>query len=356
MYLKLWSLPEASELFSHEKGWTYVGKYPVYRVEVPLTEAAQGALPEPWHGRSFQLLFEMVRRYGAELRDLAPQAAYIGSARGELHTLVERIQGYISGERLSPRLSPETSLGSLGSVLARQLGIQGPAVVVSQTCLSGLLALHQAALHIRSGEGHTVLFGAVEAPLVPFFVETMAAMRIYTTQTASPFVRPGAVERENTFALGEGAVLGIVSREPISAFRLEKIHIQTAIAREGVSFTAVDAEALADLLREMGQAPDFVILHAPGTRQGDAAEWNAIQSVWGAIPALSIKAYIGHTLGAAPLLGLVAALHLMSNRQWVSSPYRTFWTSAPPSRWREAVVIGLGYGGVMGAMRVVYEA
>lgn len=356
MYLRLWSLPEAKELFTYEKGWIRVGDRPAYRVETLSPNPIESLPAELWHGRSFQLLFEIIRRHGSEIRDLAPQAAYIGSARGELHALVEGIQAYLAGEKLSPKLSPATSMGSLGSTLTRHLGIEGPAVVISQTCLSGLLALYEATLYIHAGEGHTALFGAVEAPLTPFFVEMMAAMRIYTQREQPPFVRPGAATGENTFALGEGAVLGILSQSPISPFRLAKVKVRTAMPREGVSFPAVDTEALAKLLRDMGAVPDFVVLHAPGTRQGDAAEWHAVQQVWGDIPALSIKGYIGHSLGAAPLLGLAAALYLLENRHWHTLPYATLWTSSPPTRWREAVVVGLGYGGVMGAVRVAYDA
>lgn len=355
MYLRLWSLPEGQALFTDENGWTHIGGYPVYRIETSSASFSEAMLEAPLQGRAFELLSYLLSRYGAEIQALQPQALYLGSSRGEIETLVEGVLSHKEGEALSPTLSPRTSLGSLGSALARTLHIAGPAVVISQTCLSGLMALYEAMLFIKAGEGDTVLFGAVEAPLSPFFIETMAALRIYTQSPAPPFVRPGAVKGKNSFALGEGTVLGILSRERLSAFRLGGIRIRTAPSRAGIAFPAVDADALAELLASMGAAPDFVVLHAPGTRQGDAAEWEAIRRVWGTPPALSIKGSIGHSLGAAPLLGLAVALHFMTHRLWYAPPYPVIWNTTPPEKWSEAVIIGLGYGGVMGAIRVHHE-
>jgi 3-oxoacyl-(acyl-carrier-protein) synthase len=104
-------------------------------------------------------------------------------------------------------------------------------------------------------------------------------------------------------------------------------------------------------LRQMGDGrPDFVVLHAPGTRQGDKAEWEAVKRVWGEVPALSVKAWVGHSLGVAPLVSLSWAMYLLSTQRWLELPYKPHWPSYPPQRWQEAVVLALGFGGVMGAI------
>ncbi|MCS6895667.1 MAG: hypothetical protein NZZ60_05915 [Bacteroidia bacterium] len=346
MYLKVWSLPEPESILKESAEWAFINSRPVYSLSEVMGDA-----------RAVQLLMSLAEKYAAEIRRFSPSAAYIGSSRGEIALLVQGIRSWEGTGKVSPTLSPETSMGTLASQVARYLGITGSAATISQTCLSGLSALHMAALHVRAGEGRCVLFGAVDAPLTPFFVETMAALRIYTRETTPPYVRPGHVTSKNTFALGEGAVLGLLSSERFSPFKLVQIRLHTAPVRHGVSFTAVDTEALTALLSQMeGEKPDFVLLHAPGTAQGDAAEWEAVYRVWGDIPVLSIKRFIGHTLGAAPLLSLSAALFLLQTRKWVSMPYATFWKgSLSPVRWREVIVIGLGYGGVMGALRIQYE-
>ncbi|MCX8112128.1 MAG: hypothetical protein N3E49_02865 [Bacteroidia bacterium] len=366
MYLKLWSLPAGEALFEGQSNWVQVETYPAYRIAEPELESASLQLREALgeslskevgkRSRVLKLLRAIMERHIEEIQSLNPTAIYIGSARGELEELSRAVERHLRGEKLSPLTSPETSMGTLSSMVARRLGIGGPAVTISQTCLSGLLALYEASLFIRAGEGETVLFGAVEAPLAPFFVEAMAALRLYTRAGVYPFTRPGNPERANTFALGEGVALGVVAKKRISPYRLIQIRSRTAKVSSHIAYTAVDQASLIDFLSEMGSAPDFVILHAPGTRQGDAAEWEAIARLWGEIPVLSIKSFIGHSLGAAPLLGLAAALYLMEQKRWYSSPWATLWPSIPPSKWEEAIVIGLGYGGVMGAIRIAHES
>ncbi|MEN3041215.1 MAG: beta-ketoacyl synthase N-terminal-like domain-containing protein [Bacteroidia bacterium] len=347
MYVKLWSLPEIESLLRDTPSWTQIGTRPVYRLS-----EIQG------ENRCLQLLLALAEQHSVEIRQFSPSAVYIGSSRGEIVSLAAAFHVWERTGKVLPSLSPDSSMGTLASQIARYIGISGPAITVSQTCLSGLSALHTALLHLCASEGEdTVLFGAVDAPLTPFFIEAMAALRIYTKEAAFPYVRPGNISRNNTFALGEGAVLGLLSRSRISPFKLVELRLYTAPARAGVSFTAVDTEALATFLSQLrGDRPDFVLLHAPGTAQGDAAEWEAVRQVWGEVPVLSIKSRMGHTLGAAPLFSLAAAIFLFESREWLSTPYPTFWEAArAPNRWHEAVIIGLGYGGVMGALRIQYE-
>jgi 3-oxoacyl-(acyl-carrier-protein) synthase len=58
---------------------------------------------------------------------------------------------------------------------------------------------------------------------------------------------------------------------------------------------------------------DLIILHAPGTVKGDAAEQNAIQTIYGTNTPLmwSNKWKIGHTLGASGAMSLECALHIL---------------------------------------------
>lgn len=344
MYLKLWSKPDPARFHEASSHWIRIAGYPVYRLPDETTAP-----------RAVGLLLGLVEEIRPQLANKNPKAVYIGTARGEIETLFDGVEAYRKGAPISPRLSPDTSMGSLASLIARHLGIHGPAVTVSQTCLSGLLALQEAIRFLKAEGGESVVFGAVEAPLHPFFIEAMSALRIYTREIGFPFVQPGNIFRKNTFALGEAIALGIVSHLPISSFRILALRVATAPPQPDVAFSAVDTQALERLLTDLEATPDFVILHAPGTRQGDFAEWMAIQKVWGKVPVFSPKAFVGHSLGAAPLVGLSTALYVMEQKVWWKIPYDTLWPQTSPSRWKEAVIIGLGYGGVMGAVRLLHE-
>jgi 3-oxoacyl-[acyl-carrier-protein] synthase II len=57
---------------------------------------------------------------------------------------------------------------------------------------------------------------------------------------------------------------------------------------------------------------DYVNAHATGTPQGDVEEAQAIAEIFGdRVPVSSVKGYIGHTLGAAGAVELIAALEMM---------------------------------------------
>jgi len=66
---------------------------------------------------------------------------------------------------------------------------------------------------------------------------------------------------------------------------------------------------------------DYINAHATGTPQGDCEEAEAIQKLFGDKPPVSsLKGYLGHTLGAAGALELIATLRMM--RKGVLYPTR----------------------------------
>ncbi|RMF53846.1 MAG: hypothetical protein D6750_00495 [Bacteroidetes bacterium] len=324
----------------HESGqWESLDGRPVYRLPTDL--------PGP---RSQALLEAFWSRWGAALAAHRPAAVVMASARGDLEAFLQGYETWKAQKRVAPTFSPDTTLGTLATWVAHRLSCEGPAWTVSQTCVSGLYALQSALLWHQLHPTEKVLFGAVETPLVPFFVEAMAALRIYSARTAPPFSLPGS--GQNTLALGEAVTLGLIGPLP-APFILTHLVTGTAPPQPGHAYTAVAQAPLERLLRQLGEAPpDFILLHAPGTRQGDKTEWEAVQAVWGPLPALSIKGEVGHSLGAAPLVALRWATYLLEGGPWPPQPYEPFWPAEPPARRQEAVVVALGFGGVMGALRI----
>ena len=90
---------------------------------------------------------------------------------------------------------------------------------------------------------------------------------------------------------------------------------------------------------------DAVVMHAPGTRKGDQAEYNAISSVFGdRLPALtSNKWKIGHTFGASGMLSVELALFMLQHQQWIPVPYLLDKTG--PERLKNILVNAVGFGG-----------
>ena len=341
----LWGRPAPEAVLSQPaEGWTFVGEYPVRPVGPEIAPSAQTLLEK--------LISENFISPPASVG-----AVYIGSARGEIGSLLSSYETW-KFRREALRFVPETTPGALSVLVAEKLACSGPAITLSQTCVSGLAALYQAVLYTIA-TGQAACFGAVEAPLHPLLIESFGYLRLASRRKAFPYTLPF---QENSVALAEGAVIGFVSPEP-GPWQIEQVALYTH-SGGGATFTALPEAAFPVLLRMLGEnPPQAVILHAPGTRKGDFTELRAVEAVWGRIPAITIKPLIGHSIGASGLLSLFWAQWLMTHQMWLFdtdgirlSP--SDWP-APPCRterglvrpllpdgflWRVAV-LGAGFGG-----------
>jgi 3-oxoacyl-(acyl-carrier-protein) synthase len=134
----------------------------------------------------------------------------------------------------------------------------------------------------------------------------------------------------NTFVLGEGAAMFALERMTTSEIKalnidsiitveavgmgFERSPSRTGISPEGTHFQSAICVALAQAHLAPSEI-DSVVLHAPGTRAGDAAEVKAIEKTFGSLKPvfLSNKGQIGHTLGASGALSAHLAIELLQN-------------------------------------------
>ena len=70
---------------------------------------------------------------------------------------------------------------------------------------------------------------------------------------------------------------------------------------------------------------DVVVMHAPGTCQGDESELRAVESVFKdkEVHLVSTKHHTGHTLGASGGLSVDLALEMIERGEVVNIPYQT---------------------------------
>jgi 3-oxoacyl-(acyl-carrier-protein) synthase len=92
-------------------------------------------------------------------------------------------------------------------------------------------------------------------------------------------------------------------------------------------------------------AVDAIVMHAPGTIQGDAYEMQAIAQVFPQMRPLctSNKWKIGHTLGASGMLSLHLAVLMLQRQQFIPVPYLAVPQSRPALR--KVLVNAVGFGG-----------
>jgi 3-oxoacyl-[acyl-carrier-protein] synthase-1/3-oxoacyl-[acyl-carrier-protein] synthase II len=191
-------------------------------------------------------------------------------------------------------------------VLGRELD---PAILVLGACASSVLAIGLGVRCLARGACDVVLAGGFDD--VTVFVAS--GFEVLRATTASPPPRPFRLGRDG-MSLGEGAaVLALVRNEPnarlfVTGFGAssDATHL-TAPDREGAGL----ARAAIAALEEAGMPEiDLVSPHATATPFNDPAEARAIARALSGqrvVPVVhAFKAQIGHTLGAAGALELLA--------------------------------------------------
>jgi 3-oxoacyl-[acyl-carrier-protein] synthase II len=205
-----------------------------------------------------------------------------------------------------------------GGDLADALGFRGPVTVIANACASGANAIGHAYEQIRSGRTIRALAGGYDA------LSHLVFAGFDSLQALSPTAaRPFDAARDG-LSLGEGAALvclesldharrrgAVILGEILGYGAATDLHHLTQPRPDGATALAAMRAACA----QAGISPErigYVNAHGTGTPLNDAAEAAAINAWAGPAAAglavSSTKAGIGHLLGAAGAVEVVACL------------------------------------------------
>ena len=276
----------------------------------------------------------------------------LGSSRGATGLFEEYHEEFRATGRVGTQASPSTTLGNIASWVAQDLRSEGPELSHSITCSTALHALLNGVAWLRSGMARKFLVGGSEAPLTPFTIAQMQALKIYSREKGTYPCRALDLEKaNNTMVLGEGAgaVCLEMGRNDQALAIIAGMGWATEPLQHGASLSAEASCLQRSMAMAMqGVSPqqvDAVVMHAPGTVKGDRAEFRAIQQVFGGKPpALTTNKWkIGHTLGASGLLSLEMAVLMLQNQEFIGVPYVS--GVSVPSQLRYILVNAVGFGG-----------
>lgn len=264
---------------------------------------------------------EAVRQAGlaAPFPEELEVGVFWGSSTGGMWEAEGFFQDFVTDRRRS-RLRDLAShqVNAPGDALARLLGVTGPMQTISSACASGALALGAALDALRSGEVDVALAGGSDS-LCQLTYAGFNALRSVDETGCRPFQAGRA-----GMSLGEGAAVLVL--EPLERVLARGASPLAVFSGAGAScdahhMTAPDpsgtgaAAAVAAALRDAGLGPadiDFINAHGTGTPLNDAAEWNALQRVFGEraaeLPVTATKALLGHLLGSAGAIEAVATV------------------------------------------------
>ena len=262
------------------------------------------------------------RRHGADRIAVVVGTSTSGIAEGDAALAERRRHGvWPSGFHYRQQ---ETGGGAL--LLARLLGLSGPAYAVATACSSAAKALASARRLIRAGLADAAIAGGADT-LCRLTVAGFASLEALSPAPCNPF----SANRRG-IAIGEGGALFILAPEPAEVElagigESSDAHHPSAPDPSGDGALAAMAAALADACLAPA-AIGYVNLHGTATLLNDAMEARAMARLFAAAqpPASSTKALTGHALGAAGALE-AAILWLTLSRCW--NPLG----QVPPHRW-----------------------
>jgi len=276
----------------------------------------------------------------------------IGSSRGATECFERYHEEYLKTKSTSTLSSPTTTLGNIASWVGHDLGTRGPTISHSITCSTALHAMLNGVAWIRSGLTTKFLVGGSEAPLTPFTIAQMRALKIYSGITGDfPCRALDFAKTQNTMVLGEAASVSCLEKgiSDNSLALIEGIGYATEPLKHGVSISTT-AICFQDSMRmALGNLAaneiDVIIMHAPGTLKGDCSEKNAIEKVFGINhPVLSgNKWMLGHTFGASGMLSIEMAVLMLQNQKFIAVPYKEY--SNVPDKINRVLVNAVGFGG-----------
>ena len=256
----------------------------------------------------------------------------VGTGIGGLETM-ERNFTALSDKgprQVSPFFVPQLMPNAAAGQIAIEHGLQGANFVISSACASSAHAIGIAGELVRAGFLDCVVSGGAESVLLRITYAGFAQIGALSKRNDEPerASRPFDRDRDG-FVIGEGA--GILILEEYQHALARQAHIYAELIGFGMSADAEHITAPAEGGRGAAQAisialsradtpteaVDYINAHGTSTILNDKTETEAIKAVFGKraydIKISSTKSQIGHLLGAAGGVEVIATLLSMQN-------------------------------------------
>ena len=246
--------------------------------------------------------------------------------------------------RISPFFVPKMMLNAAAGQIAIAFGLGGPNWGVASACASANHAMGTALRTIQYGDADVMLTGGSEAAMTYLAVAGFSNMGALSTRNDAPekASRPFDKNRDG-FVLGEGAAILVFEKLEHAQARDARIYAEVlgiGNSDDAYHITAPDpdgtggAYAMNAALKDAGLKPDqisYINAHGTSTPMNDKIETAAIKRTFGdharKIPISSTKSMIGHLLGAAAAVELVATV--LAIRDGVVHPTANYETPDP---------------------------
>lgn len=241
----------------------------------------------------------------------------LNASDGKTVFILSSTKGNISlleTQQNSAQLNQRVSLTTSANLIAAHFGFINKPVVVSNACISGVLAIITAMRLIRSGEFDTAVINGADV-ISKFVVSGFQSFQALSDEVCKPFDH----ERDG-LNLGEGAGTIVLSANKQFANHVKVLGGSVSNDANHISGPSRTGEELAgainNALKDAGKGVDdidFISAHGTATMYNDEMEATAI-TLAGLqnVPLNSLKGNYGHTLGAAGIIETVISLQSLT--------------------------------------------
>ncbi len=214
----------------------------------------------------------------------------------------------------------QAQLHTLAKTIASFFGFVTEPIVVSNACVSGILAVSVAKRMIQSTQFDAVFIVAGDE-VSPFVLSGFNSFQAMSNAPCKPYSK-----NRSGVNLGEAAAAVLITNNPENAF-VEIIgdgSINDANHISGPSRTGEGlVKSIESALSEAKVSPeqiDFISAHGTATPFNDEMEAIALNRLaLQNVPINSLKGYFGHTLGASGLLETVMGIHAIQHNILMAS-------------------------------------
>jgi len=261
----------------------------------------------------------------------------IGSGIGGLPNIERQHSALLNGgpRKVSAFFVPSTIINMISGNLSILYGFKGPNIATTTACTTGTHCIGDAARIIEYGDADVMVAGGAEMATCGLGLAGFGAARALSTRNDDPEAasRPWDKDRDG-FVLGDGA--GILVLEEMEYAKARGAKIYCELVGYGMSGDAYHmtlpakdgsgaARCMANALNNAQLNPedvDYINAHGTSTPAGDAAETQAVKSLFGqhakSVVISSTKSMTGHLLGAAG--GVEAVFSVLAMRDNVAPP------------------------------------
>ncbi len=255
----------------------------------------------------------------------------IGSGVGSLQAFEREHKRMLERgpSRINPLLVPLMITNMAAGNVSIQFGLKGKSLNVVTACATGTHSIGEAFRTIQMGDADVMVAGGTESAITPIGIGGFTALTALSScndvdRCSIPFDKD-----RSGFVMGEGA--GVVVLEELEHAKKRGAHILAEIAGYGATSDAFHitspaedgmgaAVAMKNAVRDAGVSPEeveYINAHGTSTHHNDLFETRAIKLAFGEhayrMKINSTKSMIGHLLGAAGAVEVIACILQMQN-------------------------------------------